>query len=179
MARAIDAGEQLVGVDIMIASELWKAEPKAKTILRRAIAEAACVLRKVEGEVAVVLTDDADIRRLNRVWRGKDVATNVLSFPSPSRGLASRPRPAFKPTARKSGAPRMLGDIVIAYETAEREARAERKPLRHHLAHLAVHGFLHLVGYDHKTRRDAEAMEALESAILSRLDVPDPYAGKA
>jgi rRNA maturation RNase YbeY len=77
--------------------------------------------------------------------------------------------------AAKTGAVPLLGDIVIAYETTEREARAERKLFAHHLAHLAVHGFLHLAGYDHATERQAEAMEKLEAAILSRLDVPDPY----
>jgi probable rRNA maturation factor len=69
----------------------------------------------------------------------------------------------------------VLGDIVIAYETTEREARAEHKPFAHHLAHLAVHGFLHLAGYDHAAEDEADAMETLEAAILARLDVPDPY----
>jgi probable rRNA maturation factor len=113
------------------------------------------------GEVAVVLTDDSAIRVLNRDWRRKDAATNVLSFPSVA--------------AAEGGAPRLLGDIVIAFETTEREARAERKPFAHHLAHLAVHGFLHLVGYDHEADDEADAMEVLETAILAGLDVPDPY----
>ncbi len=69
----------------------------------------------------------------------------------------------------------MLGDIVIAYETTAREAAVENKPFMHHLAHLAVHGFLHLVGYDHAANEEADAMEGLEVAILARLDVPDPY----
>ena len=90
-----------------------------------------------------MLTDDAAIRALNRDWRGNDTPTNVLSFPAPTRQSAT-------------GVRHMLGDIVIAYETIAREAAAEGKPFAHHLAHLAVHGFLHLLGYDHETDRDAE-----------------------
>ena len=110
-----------------------------------------------------MLTHDSAIRALNRTWRGKDVPTNVLSFPS--RQLrAKRQRPAH------------LGDIVIAFETVAREAKAERKPFRHHLAHLAVHGYLHLLGHDHETDREAHKMERLERKILARLAIPDPYA---
>ncbi len=162
-------------VEVTVASALWRAEPKARAILRRAIAEAACAVATIEGEVAVVLTDDADIRNLNRVWRHDDSATNVLSFPARPAPAGSRRRKAPAPDPRMRLAPRMLGDIVIAYETTEREAQAERKPFAHHLAHLAVHGFLHLVGYDHEASHEAETMEALETAILARLDVPDPY----
>jgi probable rRNA maturation factor len=82
--------------------------------------------------------------------------------------------PSRKPRATRR-TPHLLGDIVIAYETTEREARAEHKPFAHHLAHLAVHGFLHLVGYDHAADDEANAMEGLETAILARLDVPNPY----
>jgi probable rRNA maturation factor len=165
-------------VDITVASALWRAEPKARTILRRAIAEAICAVAAIEGEVAIVLTDDAEIRKLNRVWRHKDSATNVLSFPARLAALGSRVRKTRGPDPRMRPTPRLLGDIVIAYETTEREAHAERKPFGHHLAHLAVHGFLHLVGYDHEGRPEAETMEALETAILARLDVPDPYRGQ-
>jgi probable rRNA maturation factor len=148
-------------VDVVVASDLWKAQRSARTVLRRSIAAAACAVAATAGEVAVVLTDDSAIRVLNRDWRRKDAATNVLSFPSVA--------------AAEGGAPRLLGDIVIAFETTEREARAERKPFAHHLAHLAVHGFLHLVGYDHEADDEADAMEVLETAILAGLDVPDPY----
>src|ERR1700704_4035077 len=82
------------------------------------------------------------------------------------------------PAGGEARAPRHLGDIVIAYETAAAEARAERKPFDHHLAHLAVHGFLHLLGYDHESDSEAEAMERRERMILSRLGVPDPYAAR-
>lgn len=149
-------------VDIVIESPLWRAQRNAKALLRRAIGAAASTVSTTEGEVAVVLTDDSAIRSLNRDWRCKDVATNVLSFPA-------------TPARDADGAPRLLGDIVIAYETTEREARAERKLFAHHLAHLAVHGFLHLAGYDHAADDEADAMERLETAILARLDVPNPY----
>jgi probable rRNA maturation factor len=152
-------------VDIVIESPLWKAQRNAKALLRRAISEAASAVPKTRGELAVILTDDAAIRALNRDWRRKDAATNVLSFPAPDAGEAH-------------GTPRLLGDIVIAYETTEREARAEHKPFAHHLAHLAVHGFLHLAGYDHAADDEADAMERLETAILARLDVPDPYSAR-
>jgi probable rRNA maturation factor len=76
------------------------------------------------------------------------------------------------------GAPRLLGDIVIAHETTAREANAEGKPFADHLGHLAVHGFLHLLGYDHESDADAEVMERLEREILAQLGVPDPYANR-
>ena len=92
----------------------------------------------------------------------------MLSFPAPT--------PARKNPWR--GAPHHLGDIVLAYETVAREARAEGKPLDHHIAHLALHGFLHLLGYDHESQGQAEAMERRERRILARLGVPDPYADR-
>jgi probable rRNA maturation factor len=86
--------------------------------------------------------------------------------------------PALQPTGDvPDDMPRMLGDIAIAYETTRREADEEAKPFEHHLSHLAVHGFLHLIGYDHENDDDAEAMEALERDILAQLSIPDPYAG--
>jgi probable rRNA maturation factor len=111
-----------------------------------------------------MLADDARIRELNRRWRGQDKPTNVLSFPAPE----GPPDDA-----------RFLGDIVLAFETVEQEARAEGKPLEHHLAHLAVHGALHLLGYDHERDSDADAMEQRERLILARLGIPDPYASAA
>ena len=113
-----------------------------------------------------MLTDDAGIRTLNRNWRGIDKPTNVLSFP------ALQPTGAGGP----DDAPRMLGDIAIAYETTRQEADDEQKPFDHHLSHLAIHGFLHLIGYDHENDDDAEAMESLEQEILAQLGIPDPYA---
>jgi probable rRNA maturation factor len=152
----------MAAIEIVVASALWTGRSSVKALLRRAIREAASVTSTAVGEIAIVLSDDAAIRALNRDWRGKDAATDVLSFP------AGEPR-------GKRGIPRLLGDIVIAYETTEREARAEHKSFMDHLVHLAVHGFLHLAGYDHAADDQAAAMERLEVAILARLGVPDPY----
>jgi probable rRNA maturation factor len=153
-------------VDIVVASPLWATQRSIKRLLRRAIGEAASVTSTAVGELAIVLTDDSAIRTLNRDWRSRDAATNVLSFPTPE-------------TDHAHGTPRLLGDIVIAYETTDREARAENKPFAHHAAHLAVHGFLHLAGYDHAEDIEAAAMENLETAILARLDVPNPYVARS
>ena len=135
----------------------------AKTVLRRAARAAAAALSTSGAELAIVLSDDSAVRLLNRQWRGIDKATNVLSFP----------------TETTDGEPQLLGDIVLAYETIAREARKESKPFAHHLAHLAVHGFLHLNGYDHERDEDAEAMEELERKILRRLAIADPYRPRA
>jgi probable rRNA maturation factor len=155
-------------IDIMIDSPLWKAQRGVKAVLQRAIGEAAALAATSGGELAIVLTDDSAIRALNRDWRGKDQPTNVLSFPAKAPSHSRR-------TGERRGRVRLLGDIVIAYETMAREAVAAHRPFRHHLAHLAVHGFLHLVGHDHAVEAEADAMEALEVAVLARLDVPNPY----
>jgi probable rRNA maturation factor len=165
---------RLPAIDVMVASVLWKSRHNAKALVQRAIATAASAVSTAGCEVAIVLTDDSAIRTLNRNWRQKNAATNVLSFPVRENLPSPLPR-AEKQRAKIGSVPRLLGDIVIAYETTEREARAERKPFAHHLTHLAVHGFLHLVGYDHVADEEAEAMEGLETAILARLGVPDPY----
>lgn len=154
--------------EVLVTADCWQAEPDAEAIILRAIAAAAEMTDAEVGdaELAVMLTDDAGIRTLNQNWRGIDKATNVLSFP------------ALQPAGPRDDddAPRMLGDIAIAYETLRREADDERKPFADHLSHLAVHGFLHLIGYDHENDDDAEEMEALEQEILARLGIPDPYA---
>lgn len=150
-------------IDVMVQSTRWKKQPRAAGIVRKAVAAAAKAASTPHAELAIVLTDDSAIRALNRKWRGLDKPTNVLSFRARNRSGKRR----------TSGS---LGDIVIAYQTVAREAAAERKSFRNHLAHLAVHGFLHLLGYDHETGADADEMERLEVRVLKRLDVPDPYA---
>ena len=154
--------------EVLIVARCWDAEPDAGTIVYRAIETAAVMVDAdtAGAELAVMLTDDAGIRTLNRNWRGIDKPTNVLSFP------------ALQPTGAPAAddAPRMLGDIAIAWETTRREADDEQTPFDHHLSHLAIHGFLHLVGYDHENDVDAEAMEYLEREILATLGIPDPYA---
>jgi probable rRNA maturation factor len=146
-------------IDIQVQSPLWDAEPAAAETVRRAI-NAAARYCTAHGEVSVVLADDEAIRLLNRDWRQIDKPTNVLSFP------AAMPKGSPEP---------LLGDIVIAYETVARESTEEHKSFLHHLAHLAVHGFLHLIGYDHQTDSQADAMEGLERDILAGLDIADPY----
>ncbi|MBV9235121.1 MAG: rRNA maturation RNase YbeY [Xanthobacteraceae bacterium] len=150
-------------VDIIVEAPAWNALRGVKPALRRAISAAAKPMQLTQSELAIVLTDDAAIRELNRRWRGSDKATNVLSFPA--HGLVP-----------PGSGPRPLGDVVIAYETMAREAQEQGLPFTHHLTHLAVHGFLHLLGYDHESDTEAETMEQLERDILARLDVPDPYA---
>jgi probable rRNA maturation factor len=146
-------------IELLVKSDLWKGKENVKSVARRAIAKAAAALSTRKAELAIVLTDDSAIRLLNRDWRGVDAATNVLSFP----------------TGRARGEPPFIGDIVLAYETVAGEARAERKPLAHHVAHLALHGYLHLLGYDHVRKKDAETMEQVERDILRQLAIPDPY----
>ena len=148
-----------LSIDVVVESPLWEAEPSAETVLRRALGVASAMLSTSAAELAIVLTDDSAIRALNREWRGFDRPTNVLSFPVP---------PAPVP-------PVHLGDIVIAFETTMREASTESKQFEDHLAHLAVHGFLHLLGHEHEDDSDAEAMERIERAILARLGISDPY----
>ena len=144
-------------IDIQVASPLWAAQPRAEETVRAAIV-AAGTARAAPGEVSVLLTDDASIRALNRDWRDIDKPTNVLSFP-----------------AAKEASGNFLGDIVVAYETLARECADEQRDFLHHLAHLAVHGFLHLLGYDHQTDTQAEEMEGLESRIMRSMNMPDPY----
>ncbi len=156
--------------EVLVVADCWQNEPDAESVIQRAIAVAAESADADVGdaELAVMLTDDAGIRTLNSNWRGIDKPTNVLSFPALQGEGARKP----------GDAPRMLGDIAIAYETMKREADAEGKPFPHHLSHLAIHGFLHLIGYDHENDADAEEMESLETAILQQLGIPDPYADR-
>ncbi len=123
-------------------------------------------------EIAVALADDARVRALNARHRGRDAATDVLSFPVIEEvsveGLAAI-------AAAPGDEPAPLGDVVVAYETTARDAARLGRPLAHHLAHLVVHGVLHCLGHDHERRAEAEEMEALERRILARLGVPDPW----
>ena len=116
------------------------------------------------GEACIALSSDAHVQALNASFRGKDKPTNVLSFPAPE----SRVPQALEP----------LGDVIIARETLEREAAEKNIPLADHLRHLTVHGLLHLLGYDHETETEAIEMENIETQILSRLGIPDPYSDR-
>jgi len=161
MRPAVKRRKSSPQIDIQTQSPLWEAQPMAAQIVHDAVLAAASQLSTEGGEVSIVLTDDLTIAKLNCDWRGIDKPTNVLSFPASDHKAHEEMR--------------LLGDIVIAYQTLERECADENRPFLHHLAHLTVHGFLHLRGYDHQTDRQAEEMEALESKIMSRLNMPDPY----
>ncbi|QPC88585.1 rRNA maturation RNase YbeY [Mesorhizobium sp. NBSH29] len=155
----------LVSIDVLVETGDWPPEPALIAIADAAVnaAFAELGLTGSATELSLVFTDDSHIQALNGEWRGKDKATNVLSFP------------AFQ--LRKGGAlPPMLGDVILAFETVFREATLEHKAFDHHLSHLLVHGVLHLLGYDHETEDEAEEMEGLERAILARLAICDPYA---
>ena len=136
-------------------------------IASRAQAVFAAAARRIDlpgdivSEVSLTLADDASVRAVNAEWRGKDKATNILSFPM--AGPDDVPGP-------------LLGDLILAYETVAREAALEDKPFDAHFRHLLVHGFLHLVGYDHVDEAEAEAMERLEVEILDGLGIANPYA---
>ncbi|HEU4659724.1 MAG TPA: rRNA maturation RNase YbeY [Pseudolabrys sp.] len=148
-------------IDIQVRSARWKKQAAAEMTVRKAVRAAAVASKISHGEISVVLTNDKTIRALNRDWRGIDAPTNVLSFPARAVNGSMGPAP--------------LGDIVIAFETLKRESKEEGKPFLHHLSHLAVHGFLHLLGYDHQTNRQAAAMERMERTILAGLKIDDPY----
>jgi probable rRNA maturation factor len=111
----------------------------------------------------VLLSDASHVRRLNAEFRGKDKATNVLSFPASRAGATNSDEPAS------------LGDIVLALDVVAQEAREQGVPVAHHLQHLVIHGLLHLLGFDHETGGDAGRMEELEIEILADLGIPDPY----
>lgn len=128
----------------------WKKalKPYCKTI------EAAIAQVKAKGEVSVVLADDTFVQQLNKQYRGKDKPTNVLSFPNDDEPL---------------------GDIILAYDTIEREALAQDKSFRNHAIHLIIHGLLHLLGHDHERALEAEKMESAEIKILKKLGINNPY----
>jgi probable rRNA maturation factor len=155
----------MIEIDVTIAAGGWESLDGLERLTRDAVA--ACLAESGASladpcEISVTFCDDAEIKALNAQWRGKDKATNVLSFPTPGPLLA---RP-------------LLGDIVIAHETVALEAVEQEKTLRDHTGHMVIHGFLHLIGYDHETAAEAEAMESLERRIASRLGLRDPYAGE-
>lgn len=142
-------------IEVEVEAGDWRAvltDPEA--LVARA---ASAALGEAAGDVVVLLTDDAAVRELNARFRGQDKPTNVLSFPAPA---VARPH---------------LGDLVLAWEVCAAEARAQAKTVPDHLAHLVVHGVLHLLGRDHEIEAEAEAMEAEERTILASLGISDPY----
>lgn len=155
MTKVRVADRAPLNIEVMADSPLWAGHQET---LMRALA-AAAEAEEVEGTVSVLLGDDAAVAALNRQFRAKLGPTNVLSFPAPGGGPDG-----------------FLGDIALAAETVAAEAEDQGKPMQHHAAHLVVHGFLHLLGYDHGNPADAERMEARERAILASLGIEDPYA---
>ncbi len=157
--------------DIAVAIECpaWtEALPDAEERCRRLAAialGAAPIDHDGPVELSIVLADDDTVRGLNRDWRGKDQPTNVLSFAS----LDDEGAP------RVAGAPLLLGDVILAWETTAAEAAAQGKPLADHFTHLVLHGVLHLLGFDHEEAEEAEEMEALETTLLAALGIADPH----
>lgn len=149
---------------ISIASPLWEeGEAEFETHIVNIIksARSDLGLEPVKSTFSIILADDQMLTQLNRDFRGKDKPTNVLSFPSGFQAV-----PGDEPS---------LGEIFISYETLVQEAESQHKSFIHHLQHMVLHGFLHLLGYDHEEDRDAEAMEAIETRILAQLNIPNPY----
>jgi probable rRNA maturation factor len=154
-----------IEIDIRIASSAWRAAlPNPAAAVRRAAVAAlkAELPAKAKTGLSILLTDDAEMRKLNAGWRAKNKPTNVLSFPAENAVDPARP-PAY------------LGDVALGLATCQREAREQKKTLADHVAHLTVHGVLHLIGYDHMDDEQAEAMEPLETQILAGMGIADPY----
>lgn len=160
-------------IQIAIEAEGWAQEAELEGLAGKVLETAAEYLRSEEKqpfpampiEVSLVFSNDEQVRAVNAEWRGQDKPTNVLSFPAFPLVPGGKPGP-------------MLGDIIIARETVEREAVDLEKSFTDHLTHLMVHGFLHLFGYDHMDGEEAEIMESLETRILASLGLSDPYAGQ-
>jgi probable rRNA maturation factor len=154
-----------IAVDILVEAGDWPPESELDAIVSRILAAAVKDTRPAlakGSELSLVFTDDASIRALNQRFRDMNKPTNVLSFPGVPAGTGFGP---------------LLGDIVLARETVYREAEAGGLTIEAHLAHLILHGFLHILGYDHEDEAEATAMERLETAILGGLGIADPYAG--
>lgn len=156
MTRVRAVAERTLEVDVLANGPLWRGH---EDLLTRVLAAAAAE-EGASGSVSLLLGDDVSVAALNAQFRGKQGPTNVLSFP-PAPGTAE---------------PGFLGDIALAAETIVEQANFQGKRFEHHAAHLVVHGFLHLLGYDHEKSADAEKMEARERAILQSLGIEDPYA---
>ena len=164
-------------VETAVAAPGWDAATDWDTLASRACA-AALAETPHAGldragyvvEVAVRLTGDAEVHGLNRQYRGKDAATNVLSFPMVQPDL-------IETLSAGDDGETLLGDIVLAAETVAAEAAAKALPMADHVAHLIVHGMLHLLGYDHGDDVHATRMEGLETAALAGIGIADPYAG--
>ena len=154
----------MIGVETDVSGE-WDSRIDWPALARTAVHAAVAHSRHAglgDSEVSVKFTSDGEVRALNAAWRGKDKATNVLSFPmAEEKDLAGA---------------QLLGDIVLAFGVCAAEAADKQVPIETHAAHLVVHGALHLLGYDHETSdADAEEMEAVERRALASIGIADPY----
>lgn len=191
-----------VEIALSIEDERWEAsvsdvealcERSARSALAAAHAQDPHWLPEGPIEMSVILADDDTVQELNKNYRGKDKPTNVLSFAlyadgggeeGDDEGFDGEEQDEDEPDdedveflSPEAPVPVILGDVILAFETVEREAREQRKAFADHLAHLVTHGVLHLLGYDHIEDSEAEQMERLETQILSGLGIADPYAG--
>lgn len=151
-------------LEVVFEDEEWPDAARVEVLVREAAAALAAhpaLHGPKPAEACIALSNDAHVQTLNASFRGKDKPTNVLSFPAPESPVPQAVEP--------------LGDIIIARETLAREAAEKGIPLADHLRHLTVHGLLHLLGYDHENEAEAVQMENLETEILHRLGIPDPY----
>lgn len=154
-----------LNVDISMETQRWRdILPDAAALSERAadMAWRQCGDDRSDAELSIVLGDDALLQSLNDRYRNKNRPTNVLAFPAEDDALP--------------GAPRMLGDVILAIETIHQEAERQNKSVADHFQHLCIHGVLHLLGHDHEQANEAAAMEALEIAILAAMGIPNPYA---
>jgi len=147
----------MAAINILIAAPHWKDVPQVKAKIGQAAASALAAEGQAGRELNILLSDDESVRALNSRFRHIDKPTNVLSFPAVSEQGGS------------------VGDIILGYETIEREAREQNKAFLHHAQHLTVHGVLHLLGFDHENEDDAEEMESLETKLCLGLGIKDPY----
>jgi len=160
----------MLSVQFLVHNSGWNALlTKERAFFRQALKKTFSYLDLPRNKftVSVVLTDDAEVHKLNKEYRGKDKPTNVLSFPQHEdlHDILAANDNGFE-----------LGDIVLALETIKAEAKEQKKTFKNHAVHLMVHGMLHLCGYDHMTDEQAREMEALEIAVLQELKIKNPYA---
>ena len=152
-------------MEIVVEHPDWPAAPILQETTQAAVSaaiEAAAPRLAPASELCVVFSHDDAVRSLNRQWRGQDKPTNVLSFPAGDYTPAKRAGP-------------LLGDVILALQTIQTEANLEGHQFEHHVKHLIVHGFLHLLGYDHQVATQAELMEQLEVRALAKLGIANPY----
>ena len=159
-----------ISIDIAVHSDRWEnieafevlAQETSRTVITWLEEYESIIFPQLPMELSVLLTDDASIKEINSEWRKQNKATNVLSFPTKELKVGDTPLP-------------LLGDIIFAYETILRESEELTKSFEEHLTHLFIHGFLHLLGYDHINDTDAEQMERIETGILTSIGLSDPY----